>query len=93
MVFNSSFEKYFHLWSENGQKFCLKDGSFGTLDFNIENALDEFKINQKMLLKHLFIDILNYFYLIIECQIKNTQKCHKIDIRTLIFMILMPSYQ
>ena len=61
-MFNSFFEnlwvvafKYFHLWSKKGQKISYKNGAFGTLDFIIENALDEFKINQKMLLNDLCI--------------------------------------
>ena len=38
-----------------------KKGAFGTLDFVIENGVDEFKINQKMLLKDLCINILKDF--------------------------------
>ena len=52
------------------QNFSLKNDAFGTLDFTIENALEELKINQKMLLKDSCTNILNDFYLIIECQVK-----------------------
>ena len=57
-MFSSLFEnlkvvvfKDFHLWRKKGQKFSHKNDTFGTLDFTFENALEEFKINQKMLLK------------------------------------------
>ena len=67
-MFSSSFEnlkvvafKYLHLWLKKGQKFSIKDGAFGTFDFIIEIALDELKINQKMLLKDLCIDFLKGF--------------------------------
>jgi len=46
-VFSNYFEnlkvvafKSFHLWSNNGQKFSLKDGAFGTLAFIIKICLE-----------------------------------------------------
>ena len=37
--------KAFHLWSQKEQKFSIKKGVFGTLDFFILIPLNEFKIN------------------------------------------------
>ena len=72
--------KDFHLWSNKGEKFSFKNGAFGTLDFLIDDALDEFKNKQKLLLKDLCANILKDFYLMIECQTENTKECNKTDI-------------
>ena len=78
-VFSNFFEnmrvvafKDFHLWSKKGEMFSFKNGVFGTLNLIIETALDDFKINQKMLLKSLCTCNLNYLYLSIKCHLKNT---------------------
>ena len=51
MVFSNFFEnlkneayQVFDLWPQKGQKFSLKKEAFGTLDFMLIAALNEFKI-------------------------------------------------
>ena len=39
--------KDFYSQSQKGQKFCVKNGTFGTFDFIIENPLNLLKIIKK----------------------------------------------
>ena len=60
-------------------KFSSKKGVFGTLDFFLQKALNEFKIYHELRLEVLNL-YFNDFYLIFEFQVQNLlKKCHKLD--------------
>ena len=61
-MFSRFFETFFrgiHLQPQYGQKNCLKNGAFGTLDFIIEIALKKFIINEKSIIE----SPMHYFYM------------------------------
>ena len=71
--------KAFHLLSLKEQKFSIKKGVFGTIDFFILNPLNEFKINQELLLKvlcTLFQWLLSDIWVLGP---KLIEKCNKMD--------------